>query len=198
MTAFDRLTLRTARLVLRPLAGGDAPALLELFSDVRFMRYWSTLPWTGIEQARAVIAADRAALPAGDYLRLGIERAGDGEFLGVCSLFNLVSGSRRGEIGYGIAPRVWRQGYMREALSALIDYGFARLDLNRLEADVDPRNAASAGILERLGFVREGFLRERWIVGTVVSDTALYGLLRRDWEAAHGSARGTAGQRDGG
>lgn len=54
------------------------------------------------------------------------------------------------------------------------------MKLNRIEADIDPRNAASARVPERLGFVREGLLRERWIVGDEVTDSALYGLLRSD------------------
>ena len=58
--------------------------------------------------------------------------------------------------------------------------GATTIGLNRLEADIDPRNVASAGLLERLGFVREGLLRERWIVGDEVSDSALYGLLASD------------------
>jgi len=70
---------------------------------------------------------------------------------------------------------------MHEALQALLDFGFGELDLNRIEADIDPRNSASARTLERLGFTKEGYLRERWIVGEEVSDTALYGLLRREW-----------------
>ena len=70
---------------------------------------------------------------------------------------------------------------MHEALQALLQHAFDRLDLNRLEADIDPRNLASARTLERLGFQKEGYLRERWIVNDEVSDTALYGLLRREW-----------------
>jgi RimJ/RimL family protein N-acetyltransferase len=70
---------------------------------------------------------------------------------------------------------------MQEALGALLDFGFGELDLNRIEADIDPRNSASARTLERLGFTKEGYLRERWIVGEEVSDTAIYGLLRREW-----------------
>ena len=73
---------------------------------------------------------------------------------------------------------------MQEALRALIAYGFGTLNLNRIEADVDPRNAASAKTLERQGFLKEGYLRERWIVGDEVSDSALYGLLQRDWMAS--------------
>ncbi len=70
---------------------------------------------------------------------------------------------------------------MSQALQALLGYAFQTLDLNRLEADIDPRNLASAKTLERLGFQKEGHLRERWIVNDEVSDTALYGLLRREW-----------------
>ena len=80
-----------------------------------------------------------------------------------------------------MASHAWGKAYMDEALRALLNYGFGELKLNRVEADIDPRNEASARSLERLGFRKEGYLRERWIVGDEVSDTALYGLLHRDW-----------------
>jgi RimJ/RimL family protein N-acetyltransferase len=72
-------------------------------------------------------------------------------------------------------------GYMHEALQTLLAYAFERLHLNRLEADIDPRNTSSARSLGRLGFVQEGHLRQRWIVDGEVSDTGFYGLLRDDW-----------------
>ena len=75
---------------------------------------------------------------------------------------------------------------MQEALQALLAFAFTDLDLHRLEADIDPRNAASKAALVRLGFQEEGLLRERWIVGDEVSDSALYGLLQRDWVARGG------------
>jgi len=62
-----------------------------------------------------------------------------------------------------------------------VTYAFNDLDLNRIEADVDPRNVASARSLVRMGFRKEGHLRERWIVSGEVSDSDLYGLLRIDW-----------------
>jgi len=76
---------------------------------------------------------------------------------------------------------------MHEAMQALLGYAFQALNLNRLEADIDPRNLASAKTLERLGFQKEGHLRERWIVNDEISDTALYGLLHRDWQARFGA-----------
>ena len=72
---------------------------------------------------------------------------------------------------------------MNEALTALLDHGFSELALNRVEADVDPRNTASIKCLARLGFAYEGLLRQRWIVGGEVSDSAIYGLLCEEWVA---------------
>ena len=108
--------------------------------------------------------------------------------IGTCSLFNVSKQCRRAEIGYGIAPAYWRQGYMFEAVSALLAFAFDTLAMNRLEADIDPRNTASARSLEKLGFQREGLLPERWIVDGEVSDSALYGLLARAWQASRAAA----------
>jgi len=181
MPAFDRITLPTRRLLLRPLQEADAPALLAVFSDPKVMRYWSTPPWDSMEAAHAMIARDRKAMAAGDHIRLGLERIEDQALLGVCTLFAFSQQCRRAEVGYCLASQAWGRGYMDEALRALLGHGFVELGLNRVEADIDPRNAASARSLERLGFKKEGHLRERWIVGAEVSDTALYGLLKSEW-----------------
>ncbi len=183
MLAFDRVTLNTQRLRLRPYTPSDAEALFAIYSDVRVMRYWSYPPWSSIDQANEMIAKDATTLAAGEHLRLGVETVDDARLVGHCSLFNLNAQCRRAEIGYGLAFDAWGHGYMHEALTAVLNYGFSELALNRVEADIDPRNAASAKALERLGFLNEGLLRERWVVDGEVSDSGLYGLLRRDWLA---------------
>ena len=185
MQPFDQLTLDTPRLHLRPLAAADAEALFRIHADPQVMRYWSTLPWAGIEQAEAMIETDRETLPAGRHLRLALAlRDGGDSLVGTVSLFNFHEASRRAEIGYVLAREMWGRGLMHEALTALVGFAFGPLNLNRLEADIDPRNSASAKSLARLGFVQEGFLRERWIVGEEVSDTALFSLLSREWKTA--------------
>jgi RimJ/RimL family protein N-acetyltransferase len=72
---------------------------------------------------------------------------------------------------------------MTEALSALLDYAFGPMQLRRLEADIDPRNARSMRLVDRLGFRQEGLLRERWNVAGEIQDTAFHGLLAREWQA---------------
>lgn len=180
MRAFKDLPLRTSRLVLRPLHEADADALFAIFSDSRVMRYWSTSAWIDLAPARVMIASDLAQTTT-DHLRLGIELTRDAQLVGTCTLFSINAACRRAEIGYALGSAFWGHGYMHEALQALIDFGFGQLNLNRIEADIDPRNGPSAKALERHGFSREGHLRERWIVGDEVSDTALYGLLQREW-----------------
>jgi RimJ/RimL family protein N-acetyltransferase len=135
-----------------------------------------------------MIERDLKAMAAGEYVRFGIERVADGQLLGQCTLFSWSASCRRAEIGYGLAAGAWGQGFMHEALQTLLDFGFGVMNLNRIEADIDPRNGASARSLARLGFRQEGHLRERWIVADEVSDSALYGLLRADRHAAPSSA----------
>jgi RimJ/RimL family protein N-acetyltransferase len=180
MQAFDGLPLRTARLALRPLREADVPSLHAIHADRVAMRYWDAPPWTSDERGRAMVARDLAQTGR-DYLRVGIELAGDAALIGTCALWRIDAQSRRAEIGYILSAPHWGRGYMREALTALIDYGFSTLDLNRLEADTDPRNERSTRLLERLRFRKEGHFRERCIVDGEVSDAAMYGLLRRDW-----------------
>lgn len=138
MKPFDQITLRTERLLLRPLAPPDVQALFAVFSDPKVMRYWSSAPWASMEKALELIAKDRTALPAGEHLRLGLEIPGSAELIGTCSLFNFVPQCKRAEIGYGMSSSFWGKGYMHEALCALLELGFSELELNRIEADVDP------------------------------------------------------------
>jgi len=98
-------------------------------------------------------------------------------------VFAIDETSRRAEIGYHLAASAQGKGYMHEALSRFAAHLFDALRLRRLEAEIDPRNVPSAKVLERLGFQREGLLRERWRVAGEISDSAVYGLLARDWQA---------------
>jgi len=178
---FTNIPIETRRLRLRALRESDAKDLFAIFSDPKVTRYWGAAPWTTLEPAREMIAADLGSVVR-THLRLGVERRADARLLGTCTLFNFHEACRRAEVGYGLGRYAWGQGYMLESLSALLQYGFDVLNLHRVEADIDPRNESSSRILERLGFQQEGLLRERWIVGDEVSDTAYYGLLRSEWQ----------------
>jgi ribosomal-protein-alanine N-acetyltransferase len=184
LPAFDQVVLQTKRLLLRPLRETDAPSLLAIFSDARFMQFGTTRSWTSIDEARAMINRDIKAMASGERIRLGIERDEDKALIGICTLFDWDKECRSAEVGYGLISNAWGRGYMHEALVVLLNYGFSELNLNRVEADIDPRNINSARSLERIGFTKEGHLRESCVVSGVLTDSAPYGLLQREWKAA--------------
>jgi RimJ/RimL family protein N-acetyltransferase len=183
MPSFETTTLTTARLRLRALVPADAAAMFAVFSDPEVVRYWSSTPWTEMETAHQFVASAEKDWLSGAGLRFGIEVAATGQLAGQVALHHFDQGNRRCEVGYALARQHWRKGYLTEALGAVLEHGFTALQLNRVEADIDPRNVASAKPLERLGFRQEGLLRERWIVGGEICDTSFYGLLLRDWTA---------------
>ncbi|XHS79123.1 GNAT family N-acetyltransferase [Burkholderiaceae bacterium UC74_6] len=180
---FEHLPLQTERLLLRPLVPEDTQALFGIFSDPLVVRWGSSPAWTEMSQADEFVQRAADAQAAGTSLRLALVRREDDRLIGQCTLYAVSDQNRRAEMGYTMASDSWGRGYMNEALHALIDYGFETLDMIRIEADIDPRNLASARTLERLGFAYEGLMPDRWIVAGVVSDTGWYGLLREHWRA---------------
>lgn len=182
-------TLQTARLLLRPFAARDAGSIYALQSNVRVLRYWDSPPWTERSRAEAFIAACRKMEEDGTGARFAIETRRDSAFIGWCSMFRWNPVYRSLGIGYCLDERVWGKGYATEGVRAMLQWAFGTLDLNRVEAELDTRNAASARVPEKLGFVREGLKREDCVVSNEVSDSWIYGLLRREWRADPGSPR---------
>lgn len=174
--------LQSARLRLRGLRDDDAEALLILHGDAEVMRYWSTSPWAGIAQAHAHLQRVRRDMQSGVLPWAIAERASDA-LIGAITLFRVDRDHRHAEIGYALASAQWGKGLASEATRLVLDYAFNVLELERIEADTDPRNTPSRRMLERLGFEQEGTLRRRWFVNDEWCDTAFYGLLRGDFRA---------------
>lgn len=202
-------TLRTARLLLRPFRDADADALVAMHSNAQVMRYWDGLPWTEPARAERFIAACRQMADEGSGARVAIDRLADsggtsdrasggpfarvpagassgGAFLGWCALSRWNREYRSASLGYCFDDAAWGHGYATEAARALLGWAFDALDLNRVQAEVDTRNQASARVLGKLGFVHEGTLRQDCIVGGEISDSWVFGLLRADWRPSPG------------
>ena len=178
----DRLpTLTTERLRLRWLTPADVPALFEIFGDAEVCTYWSRPPLPDVAAAEALLWEIEECFAARSLFQWGIAERETDAVLGTCTLASLSTEHRRAEVGFALARRAWGRGYLAEALPALLAFAFDALALHRIEADVDPRNARSIRVLEREGFQREGYLRERYHLMGEVQDAIAYSLLRREW-----------------
>jgi ribosomal-protein-alanine N-acetyltransferase len=177
-------TLVTERLALRWLTPADVPALYEIFSEPEVTRYWSSPPLPDLAAAEALLAEIREAFARRTLFQWGVARRSDDLVVGTCTLAALTAAHRRAELGFALGRVHWGRGYIAEALPVVVGFAFDQLGLHRLEADVDPRNRASIRALERLGFRREGYLRERYHLHGEIQDALLYGLLRPEWDDA--------------
>ncbi len=177
-------TLHTARLRLRPFADVDARGLFALHSNGVVMRYWDGPVRTERSRAERFIATCREMAAEGTGARLAADRVPAGAFIGWCALQRWNPDYRSASLGYCFDDRVWGHGYATKAAGALLSWAFGTLRLNRVQAEVDTRNHASARVLENLGFVREGTLREDCIVNGEISDSWVFGLLNREWRSA--------------
>lgn len=173
--------LRSERLRLREVRTDDAPALFAIHSDPQVMRYWSYPAWTELAQAEQKVADIQRQRRELDILVWAIADAASDRLIGTSAVFALDLAQGRAEIGYSLHPDWQHRGLATEALRMILRYTFDELQLRRVEADADPRNEPSWRLLEKLGFVREGLLRERWNVNNEICDTAFYGLLRQDF-----------------
>ncbi|HEY2927203.1 GNAT family N-acetyltransferase [Piscinibacter sp.] len=176
--------LHSDRLIVRVVEERDLPALLEIHAVDDVTRFLPYATWQTLADAQAWYERAMRHHADGSALQFVVEATGSGVVVGTCLLFRFDSASARAEIGYVLGQRHWGCGYMREALASLLAFAFNELSLRRIEAEVDPRNAASDRLLRRLGFTHEGLLRQRWVMKGEVKDANVYGLLRHEWSSA--------------
>lgn len=161
--------IQTERLLLRRAQMSDVGDLHRVFSDARAMRYWDSLPYSQVAQTEAFVRAMVDASPeTSDEFVIELE----GRVIGKAGAW------RMEEVGFIFHPDHWGRGIAFEALSALIPHAFAALPIDRLVADVDPRNAASLGVLSKLGFAETGRAERTMQVGDEWCDSVYLELPR--------------------
>jgi RimJ/RimL family protein N-acetyltransferase len=170
---------------LRWLKDEDVPALFAIFGDPEVTRYWGHPVLPDLSAATALLADIREQFARQRLFQWGVALLVTDALIGTCTLASLNSENRRAELGFALARAYWGKGFMDEGLRELLRFGFSEMRLHRLTADTDPRNERSIRTLERLGFRREGCLREHYLVHGEPQDSILYGLLRSEWAKLH-------------
>lgn len=151
--------LHTTRLHLRQMKASDSTDLFQVWSDPEVARFMNISPFSDEKQALEMIQLLANLAEEKQAIRFSIIEKESGRIMGSCGYNYLDDEQARAEIGYDLAKAYWGRGYATEAVSALLTHGFSSLQLNRIEAKVNPLNVSSIKLLEKLDFTREGTLR---------------------------------------
>lgn len=173
--------LHTERLDLIEIRQEHLDDLFRLFGNYRVTQYYNIVPMTKKEEAQQLIDHFRSRFMAKGAIRWGIVLKGQHHLIGTLG-FNNFTPQHRANIGYDLQPFYWNQGIISEALKEVLAFGFRTLGVNRIEAEVMPGNHASEKVLEKLGFVREGLLRDWMLWNGKHYDMTMFSLLHRDFE----------------
>ena len=178
------MRLITERLALREFVEADWAAVLAYQTDARYLRYY---PWNERTpaDARAFVGMflEWQREEPRRRFQLAVTLKSNGALIGNCGLRRKRDNDWEADIGFELAPQHWGRGYATEAARAMVTFGFQEVALYRISSWCIADNAASARVLERLGFGQEGRLRRNERFKGRWWDTLLYALLRDEWEA---------------
>lgn len=176
-------TIETDRLVIRGIQEADMADLLVMNQDDEVLRFLPYAKWLTLDDGLAWLARVRKLEAAGTAVQLVMVDKASARVIGACVLFKYDEGSSRAELGFAMAREFWGKGLMLEALTVLIAHAFTVRGVRRLEAEANSLNTASCRLLDRLGFVSEGLMRQRYRVKGAIYDTRVFGLLGDEWKA---------------
>ena len=185
--------LATDRYLLRRFTRRDADAITEAVrSSLPELMTW--LPWAyahyGRDDALAFVRESVQAWREGRAFDFAIRHPDDPDrHLGNISLWHVSRIGKSGEIGYWIRSDATSDGIASEATATLLEVGFTHLDLHKVNLRIAVGNRASERVAEKLGFTREGVLREELQIRGRWVDHTLYSMIDHEWAARQDTAR---------
>lgn len=188
------MDLSTERLWFDALRESDAAVLFAYRADPEVSRYQGWRP-ESLSDAKSFIRnqSGLAEPSPGQWFQRAIRRIDDGTLIGDLGL--CLSDDKQAEFGITLAPSAQGHGFAREALGGLFRALFGRLDVHRVHASVDPRNASSMALLKAVGMRQEAHFQESlWSRGEWVDDV-IFAMLAREWRETHTKGAGFAASR---
>lgn len=170
--------LKTERCTLRKEEENDSYDIFELYSNEDVVKYMEFEPFDSVEDAVNEMQWYQKIFKEQAGLRWMIEDSESKKVIGTCGFLNYEKTHNRIEIGYDLIPSFWGKGIMTEVLKCIMDFGFLTMKLNKIEAKVEPENEASIRLMYRLGFHKEGVLRQHEFEKGKYVDLAIFSKLK--------------------
>ena len=172
--------IETERLLLRSLSMDDLEQMYSLRTNEKVNTYLNKAPDESVQATRAKIEQILDLLEKNEAIFWVIAIKGNPEkMIGNMGYWRMQKEHFRAEIGYMLHPDHWQKGIMKEALNAVIGYGFENMKLHSIEANINPDNIPSGALLESCGFVQEAYYKENYYYDGVFYDSVIYSRLNK-------------------
>ena len=170
--------LKTQRLFLRQVGLSDTPEILFLRSNDQVMQFICREKTKTAEEAAAFLQTIIDMYEKNEALMWAITLEAQPEkLIGTVGYWHMQKEHFRAELGYTLHPDHWKKGIMNESIRAVISYGFGPMQLHSIEARISPENTASANVLEKTGFTKDGYFKEDYYFQGKFKDTAIYSIV---------------------
>ena len=176
------LPITTRRLVLRDYTMADTSSVYAYVQDAAYWQYQRAEPPSASEIDTLIQwVVQEQTSPTRQMYFLAAARKDTGEIVGEAVLKVLNPAERQGEIGFGVAPKFWKQGFGSEISTAILDAAFQHFKLHRVAGQCSPENKGSIRIMQKLGMAREGLLRDIHFARGKWWSTLIYGILDQEY-----------------
>jgi len=175
------LELETERLIIRKLDLSYAQAMQALRSQDKVVAYLDSDPHSTVEHSKNFIKKNLEMYASKKGIFWALIDKSTERFIGDFAFWNIDTKNHRSEIGYTLSPEYWGKGIMKEAMFTLFNFGFKDLNLHSFEANINPENKNSRGILLRVGFKKEAYFEENYFYNGDFLDSEIYSLLQRNF-----------------
>lgn len=169
--------IHTERLDLIEIKTNHLNDLFKLFGDDQVTEFYNLKTLLDKREAQYLIDWFQSRFNNQLGIRWGIAIKGKKKIIGTIGFNNFTKG-HRANLGYDLQKDYWNNGYIKEAIVAVTKFGFEKLEIHRIEAEVMPRNIYSGKALESLGFKKEGLLRDWMLWNEKHYDMIMYSLIR--------------------
>ncbi|MCA0199277.1 MAG: GNAT family N-acetyltransferase [Proteobacteria bacterium] len=176
------LPITTRRLHIREYVVADIPTVFQYVNDAAYWQYQRSEAPTAqqLDTLLKWVVSEQAAKPRLAYF-LAATRKDTGEIIGEAVLKIVNPAERQAELGFGVAPRFWKQGFGTEIATALLDVAFSQLKMHRVSAQCSPENKGSIRVMQKTGMAREGLLRDVHQARGKWWSTVIYGVLEHEY-----------------
>lgn len=174
--------IETERLILTEIKKEHAEDMFQYLSDPEVMKYYGISPFTTIQDALGEMDWYNQIRLAKKGIRWGVSLKESNQIIGSCGFLNWEQKHFRADIGAELSREHWGKGIMSEVFQAILSYGFQRMNLERIQAIIEPLNIASQKLAEKNGFVNEGLLRKYEYGDGKFDDLFMYSILREEFQ----------------